>query len=492
MKYWNKKEDQNARRIFINLVAFFCGFTFLHSCTKLVQIDPPAQSITTTETFQDSANSESAIAGIYYSLFSNNSIGAFGSGFLTIYAGCSADELIPFVGGNNDQYYYENNLLQAGSTDVVGTPFWNPAYQSIYQANACIDGLQASTGVSATVKTELTGEAKFLRAYCYFYLVNLFGDVPYITSIDFQTTSLAARMPKAQIYQNIINDLTDAQSSLRSDYSHSGSERVRANKWAATALLARAYLYTGDWTDAATQATAVINNASLYSLDTLNGIFFKNSSEAILQASVASNLQPLYNIVSEGFNILPLFPFLGPRYYMSPQLLASFEPGDMRKLAWVDSGTYSGTKYYYPYKYKLGFSQIVPNTPALQYYMILRLGEQYLIRAEAEANGANGGTNAALNDLNTIRTRAGLTNLSNSLTLPETMEAIAHERQIELFAEWGHRWLDLKRTGQVDSVMTIVTPQQNGGGQWQSYQQLYPIPLGELTTDPNLKQNPGY
>ena len=64
--------------------------------------------------------------------------------------------------------------------------------------------------------------------------------------------------------------------------------------------------------------------------------------------------------------------------------------------------------------------------------------------------------------------------------------------RIELFAEWGHRWLDLKRTGKIDDVMTAATPLKNGGGQWHSYQQYYPIPLTELQLNPNLVQNPGY
>jgi hypothetical protein len=69
---------------------------------------------------------------------------------------------------------------------------------------------------------------------------------------------------------------------------------------------------------------------------------------------------------------------------------------------------------------------------------------------------------------------------------------LAQERRIELFAEWGNRWLDLKRMGAVDSVMTQVTPLKSGGKPWNSYQQWYPIPSADLQTDPNLTQNTGY
>ena len=72
------------------------------------------------------------------------------------------------------------------------------------------------------------------------------------------------------------------------------------------------------------------------------------------------------------------------------------------------------------------------------------------------------------------------------------MAAVLHERQVELFMELGHRWLDLKRSGSIDAVMNIVTPLKGNGAAWQSYQQLYPIPLNDIQKDPNLTQNTGY
>jgi hypothetical protein len=72
------------------------------------------------------------------------------------------------------------------------------------------------------------------------------------------------------------------------------------------------------------------------------------------------------------------------------------------------------------------------------------------------------------------------------------LAAILHERQVELFCEWGHRWLDLKRTGNIDVVMNLVTPSKANGAPWQTYQQLYPIPVSDILAAPNLKQNLGY
>jgi starch-binding outer membrane protein, SusD/RagB family len=161
-----------------------------------------------------------------------------------------------------------------------------------------------------------------------------------------------------------------------------------------------------------------------------------------------------------------------------------FEPGDERRTDWVDS-VIVDTTYYFPYKYKSANY----GDPVSEYFMVLRLGEQYLIRAEAEAN-LNDITDAA-NDLNTIRLRAGLLPTTAN-TQSAMLQAILHERKVELFTEMGNRWLDLKRTNSVDSVMTIQTPIKANGSPWQSYQQLYPLPADQVLKDVNLVQNAGY
>jgi hypothetical protein len=128
--------------------------------------------------------------------------------------------------------------------------------------------------------------------------------------------------------------------------------------------------------------------------------------------------------------------------------------------------------------------------PTLQYSVVFRLGEQYLIKAEADAN--SGDSTDAIVDLNSIRSRAGLGSynlVSNGPLLP----AIMHERQVELFTEWGHRWFDLQRTGTINAVMGSPGDVcSNKGGQWSPNWQLFPVALSELEEDPNLIQTPGY
>jgi len=106
-----------------------------------------------------------------------------------------------------------------------------------------------------------------------------------------------------------------------------------------------------------------------------------------------------------------------------------------------------------------------------------------LIRAEAEA--WQNQLTAAATDLNTVRGRAGLmpTTATDQAGL---LAAIAHERQVEFFTEWGQRWFDLKRTGAINATLGSLKPT------WTADASLLPIPLNEIEADPNLTQNPGY
>jgi len=166
---------------------FFCVFFVLvsgliASCKKLIEIPPPEKTITTQEVFSDSADAAAAITGIYsrivYGLSGQDDV-SFCNGSLTVFCGMSADELV-LVNRSNPLYldFYLNTLKS--NNQLVYSYFWLQAYSSIYQANASIEALQASTGLSTSVKNQFMGEAKFLRAMFYFYLVNLFGDVPNI------------------------------------------------------------------------------------------------------------------------------------------------------------------------------------------------------------------------------------------------------------------------------------------------------------------------
>jgi hypothetical protein len=472
------------------------------SCRKMVTVSEPINSITSAEIFATNAQAASAMAGVYSQMINTGGVPLFSNGLITILAGMSSDELT----GNGLNYpsladlraFNTNQLLFSNS---YSAGLWQSAYKAIYGANSVIEGIAASNSGTLTdsVRKELTAEARFIRAFSYFYLINLFGDVPLVMTVDFNKTRNMARTPVNKVYEQIISDLKDAQAALAADYSVAGpaNERTVPNRWAATALLARVLLYTGDYANAETQATAVIDHVALYDLETdPNNVFLANSREAIWQLKQAPDEPRIWNATTEGFVVLPtpLSTGIGS-YYLSDPLLNAFESGDLRRSAWVGSTDNSYLSpdpprtTYYPYKYKTGAANSANGVPSPEYYMVLRLAEVLLIRAEARAHGVGGGAAAAISDLNHIRARAGLGTLSNGLDQTQTLAAVAQERRMELFAEWGHRWLDLKRTGQAHDILSAIPLKQPWAG---DYQLLYPIPPAEIRADHFLLQNLGY
>lgn len=440
------------------------------SCKKFVDINPPINQITGDEAFKNDASATAIVTGIYSEMMNNPA--QFSSGFTTLYAGMCADELYYYSSGNNDEFV--TNQISLSNHGLIGSSFWQPAYKYIYTANLVIEKLNRANLLSANVKRRLEGEAKFIRAFCYFQLVNLFGDVPLITSTNYHINSTILRTSTNIIYQQIISDLRDASGLLSLTYVT--ADRVRPNKWAAEGLLARVYLYTGEWVKAEESASLVIQSP-LYSLPAnLNNVFLKNSSEALWQLQPVN---PSWN-TWEGNIIIPASSASLPTYLLTSSLLQAFETGDPRKASWTNTRTYAGATVVYPNKYKVYGN----GAPLTEFYMILRLAEQYLIRAEARANQNN--IPGAQADLNIIRNRSTLANTTAN-TQTDLLLAIERERRIELFAEWGHRWYDLKRTGRADVLLSVLKP-----GTWQSTDKLWPIPASELNANPQLIQNPGY
>lgn len=479
------------------------------SCKKLIEISPPSNTIGAHQVFQDEIQAEGAMAGLYTRMINADEASTqtsaarnkFSAGLITIVTGLSSDEFIPTAGpAALNNYLLATNKLTI-LQDEITLPIWASAYKTIYNANAIIEGIAASTSPSLSAKTrrELTGEAKLVRALGYFYLTNLFGDVPLVLTIDFNKTVQLKRAPQEQVYQQIIDDLKEAAANLSSGYERGKGERIRPNKWAATALLARVYLYVKDYNAAAAAATTVISQQEHYLLETdLNRVFLATSKEAIWQLKQATTTQ-IRGATPEGYSLMPNFKLYksGSELLLTDQLLHAFGPGDKRRTDWVDSTDNSEPVAtppvpprltFYPVKYKIGGASLNAGLPA-EYYMVLRLAEMYLIRAEAAANGALGGPADGVNDLNSIRGRSGLPALSTSLTKEQVIAAVEQERQLELFSEWGHRWLDLKRTGRAHDVLNSIAVKLPWAG---DHQLLYPIPVRERRDNPQLSQNNGY
>lgn len=493
--------SQTIYRISLLLLFTCC----LVACKKLVAVDEPIDSITAEKMFRNEAQAEGALAGIYNAMIhgpalapgmsAGNAVNtSFAAGLSTVAGGLSSGELITSTAYGDAYMLYTNKLTL--TTSSYADNCWRSAYHVIYNANSVIEGIANVQGGSMrdSVKAQYTAEAKFLRAFAYFYLVNLYGDVPLALTVDFNKTAGMQRSPVTVVYAQIQRDLEDAERDLPATYAAGKGLRVRANKWAAKAILARLHLYNHNDALAAAKASEVIGQQTIYQLEPLNSIFLKNSQEAIFQLMQTEQDPDLKNATPEGAFFIPDIPHEGHApNWLSAELLNAFEPGDLRKESWTDSTlqTQNGlnTKVWYPTKYKTGRYNSFAGMPADEYYVVLRLAELYLIRAEARANGADGGHAKAIEDLNAIRARTSLQALPSTLDAAAVKAAVAHERSIELFAEWGHRWMDLKRTGKASAVLSAMPSKQPWTG---DYQLLYPIPVKEIESNRQLAQNPGY
>lgn len=450
------------------------GVIALPSCKPNVEVPSPGTEIPPRDTYSYTLSATNAVTNIYGSMIKDkNGFASGGTGSVTFLGALAADELECYTASGQIREFYLNNISVYNAINALA--IWKKAYQNINAANTVLVLLKNNHRVEEEVKIQLEGEVLFLRAFCHFILCNLYGDVPVVTTSNLIVNNRPERRAVTDVYAQVISDLKEAKVKLSkiSD----PAERIRVNSAAATALLARVYLYKGEWQNASQEAGMVIADNSRYKLDSLNGVFVKDSPETIWQLKPNT---PGINTWEGNNFILNSTPATTQTdaCTLSASLMKAFEPGDKRKNAWVGVVMGQNQYYCYPGKYRVKTGSIVK-----EYSVVLRLAEQYLIRAEARTH--LGDLDGATTDLNVIRQRAGLPGVSvgNATAL---LDAIARERRIELFAEWGHRWFDLKRTGKVTDVMAG----QKAG--WSSDDALFPIPMSEIIANFNLTQNPGY
>lgn len=442
------------------------------SCKKFIEIDAPRNSVVLETAFKNNDMATATVAGIYQQMGSGSRYSSGGSSSIATVCGTSSDEFIGY--SNSLKQVYEHQLTPQLS-DLTNSA-WTNIYATIYDVNSILEGLDKPNGLTLPVKAQLKGEALFLRAFHYFYLVNLFGSIPLHLSTDYQANGKAIKTPINEVYSQIIQDLKAAEILLNDTYPTSG--RVRPNKVTIQALLARTYFYLGDWQNAEKYATLIIERSSTYKLLPLADIFLSNSLETIWQL-----MPPTSSNTSAG-NILILTPSVAPVFVsLRPDFVQNtFEINDRRKTAWIQSIVANAVTYYYPFKYKIKSS-----TNVTEYYTVFRLAEQFLIRSEARAHQNN--FLKAIEDVDEIRYRAGLSSIKNQIPIiskENLLVAIQKERRVEFFSEWGDRWLDLKRINKSTVVLSQIK------ANWRAEYIYYPIPKDETDRNQNIIQNDGY
>lgn len=373
---------------------------------------------------------------------------------------------------------------------------WENSYTLINRANAIIERVPEAD-IDDSVTDRIVSEARFLRAAAYFNLVRVYGGVPLVVE---ETRSLSnLEVPRAsenEVYDQIINDLQAAESSLPLN-----AAEGRATQGAAKGMLAKVHLTHESFEQARDKAQEVMNMEK-YGL-------WENYREAFLQANEGGkedifSVQHATDIGEGGGHRNVTFPpELGPWFCCGPmvqhwapteKLINSYDMEDTRKqvnaagsilIEEEDTTVTFATPAHL--KTADGFVSRQNDSDAGNNFHIIRYADVVLTFAEAE-NEINGPTPAAREAINKIIRRAHGVDLNESSAYDvdasigqEAFRDVVLEERFKEFPEEGHRWFDLKRTGRLVEVLGIP-----------EHRSLFPIPLRDLQVNSMLEQNPGY
>jgi tetratricopeptide (TPR) repeat protein len=379
-------------------------------------------------------------------------------------------------------------------------------YQGISRCNAILDRIDKSS-ISEDVKAGLTGETKFLRAFYYFELVQYFGGVPlYLNEITDQAGTALPRASKEEVYAQIIADATAAANQLPTVQ----AEKGRATVGSAKTLLGYVYCTLKQYSEAE-QALREVTTLGYILLPNYGDNFKtanKNSSESIFEVQYKEGTQQLQS--SWTYQFIPSLldtkvitgvsgnnQAIGGWNIPSDDLLAVYEPNDLRKAASIADGYTNSDGVFVPMPYTTKYLNphaVFNNTD--DNWIVYRYADVLLLLAETLNEQSK--SSEALPFLNQVRERAGLASVTET-NQGALRDIILKERRVELAFE-NHRWLDLVRTGKAIEVMTAYGDQMK---QMFSYllprtyevtedKLLFPIPQSELVLNPDLVQNSGY
>jgi len=373
--------------------------------------------------------------------------------------------------------YRELSTKQITSANASVATLWGSIYNTIYIANFIMERLPEVPGLKSDQRDKVLATAHFLRGYAYFIGYFTFGPIPLVLTTSIEANRNIPRASAEEILQLISDDYSFALGKLPEDPASPGF----AGEYAVRAALARFSLYTGNWAQAETYATAVIES-KLYSLvNDFSDLVTKDfTAEAIFEVGYSITDDPGTN-GNIGLNNL----FVGRREIIPSNqaivALASSESGDRFSSITFDINNLVGNDNGWSVA-KYGTADEDNNN-----VVVFRLAEMYLIRAEARAQQQNTtGPNSAQEDINVLRQRANAPTVG-SLSQSQMLNIVEDERRYELAFE-GHRWYDLVRTGRADDIMPAFS------SNWKATYERWPIPQREIQNNPALagNQNTGY
>lgn len=396
--------------------------------------------------------------------------------------------------------------IYASSPSIEYT--WETLYQMINRANQAIKYIPELDEVDEELKERMLGEAKFLRALSYFYLVRMFGDVPLIDKVpeNNEDNMTITRVSTTEVYDFILQDLQEAEEVLPSRKAYDEKEMSRASKGSAFGLLAKVYLYREDWQNAVDNASKVENLGDYRLLDNYAFNFRKegdNSEESVFEVlSIAKEGNPnIYkysrsqaprggNVNGYGFNMPSenlLDAFNTEEDYVRRDATIIFRDSELY------DGRYVNDKVINPRSnYKAYSSDFTTDYYSDRGVKFLRYSEILLIKAEAL--NEMGQVNEAESYVNKVRKRVDLPEIY-SLSQDEMRKAIWKERRLELAMEHD-RWFDLMRINRLQPGYAEEHLARAGKDFVEGKHELMPIPSSFIDEvkdrGETIEQNPGY
>jgi hypothetical protein len=470
------------------------------ACNDLLT-ESPKDRISTDAFYQTAADAKAAIAAAYRPL----STGAIWGTNLQWALNASTDEARvgpeeenPNIVALTQLTWTTTNPYVAGSTASGGV--WAGIYLMITRANLAIEKVPG-IAMDETQKNQIVAEAKFLRALGYFYLVRLYGDVPLVLT-SAEQLALGARTPQADIFTQIVKDATEAEAVLPASWG--ATDKGRATKASAEALLTEQYIWRKDWGNAATNARKIIDSG-IYGLQAnyINAFLpnSQNRNEEIFAAQSSSVTgAPAIDIAAWEYprNMNPNSNGGWGTWQPLQAFMDTYPAGDYRReVSFFSSGLDPSGKLvtFLPHVYKFRPTarpgQQDVNWPIYRYADVLLM--------YAEALNEQGQTATAVTYINMVRARARNGTGSENRTSPADVSAalgqaglraaIFSERQWELAYE-GKRWFDLVRQG--FTVFQAALSKDPTATNITATRMVWPIPQAQIDLNPKLTQNPGY
>jgi len=488
------------------------------SCNKYLDLKPQ-DGITKQDFWQTKEQIQSAIIGCYTAMATTSSSGHTIPDYMFMWGELRADMVAASssstLGVSND----ELNVISDNILSSNRVADWAAFYRVINYCNTVLDYapnvLKTDKTLTQTQLNNYLSEALTLRSLMYFYLVRTFGDVPLklkSTSSDADLVQLA-KTPQKDVLNQIINDLNTAESYAVVTYGNTPFDKGRVTKYTVNALQADVYLWMDRYADCIAACDKVINSGR-FGLVAGDGGWFTtlyangNSNEGIFEIQFDNQLlNPFYN----------MFLTNSKRYLAEPDIIEDFYGVDNnddkdKDIRGADAAVHTADLTIWKY---VGLTSTTSRTPDISYahWIIYRYADILLMKAEACANSSRG--QDALDIITQIRTRANALT-SNGSTIQGTDQTvdptdvagltdyILAERARE-FAFEGKRWFDVLRNAKrnnyaridilINTIAKSVPPdmQQSAINKFMDHNSHYlPIYQYELTTDPNLVQNPFY